>query len=150
MFCWLQRFYIFSAFSLKFTKYFLDPRTFFLIAGQSVDKNRHFWSPPPSSCPRSYWMAPYLDFNFAGLSSFHHVRWDKLLGPPGPGLQSTLDKVTDTTKAVKIMQNTFIFVRLSLYKGVSVVKTLYVWFWTSNKKLWKFEFSFPVTLCLPF
>ena len=66
----------------------------------------------------------YLDFNFAGLSSFHHVRWDKLLGPPGPGLQSTLDKVTDTTKAVKIMQNTFIFVRLSFYKGVSLVETL--------------------------
>ena len=82
----------------------LIARTFFLIAGQKI----------------------YLDFNFAGLSSFHHVRWDKLLGPPGPGLQSTLDKVTDTTKAVKIMQNTFIFVRLSLYKGVSVVETLTV------------------------
>ena len=69
----------------------------------------------------------YLDFSFAGFSSFHQVRWDKLLGPPGPGLQSTLDKVTDTTKAVKIMQNTFIFVRISLYKGVSVVDTFDSW-----------------------
>ena len=39
----------------------------------SVDKNRHFWPPPPSSCPRSYWMPPYMkglhDF-VEGLYSF--------------------------------------------------------------------------------
>ena len=28
----------------------------------SVDKNRHFLTPSPSSCPRSYWMPPNTNF----------------------------------------------------------------------------------------
>ena len=38
-----------------------------------VDKNRHFLTPSPSSCPRSYWMPPWINqqWNVGPILSHH-------------------------------------------------------------------------------
>ena len=61
---------------LKFGIWKIRETVFGQIYGHSTTTFCHFVTPPPSSCPRSYWMAPILSWKLDKKGNWHsHQEW---------------------------------------------------------------------------